>query len=398
MKVLLANKFFYPRGGDCIHTMQLKQLLISKGHEVAVYSMQYADNIDIKDVKYWPEEVSFSSKSPIQLYKALLRPFGDKEVRRCFKKQLKAFKPDIVHLHNIHSQLSPSIAEVAKELNIAVLWTLHDYKLLCPAYTFIDNEGNICEECYINPNAVYRKKCIKGSLLGSIIGYLESKKWNRERIENAVDQFISPSLFLRNKMHEGGYSNQIVSHIYNFADDQKFQNEIYLTRKKQVVYVGRLSKEKGVETLCKAFGSLKEVELKIIGDGPLRENLVTKYSSDQISFLGFRDWEFIKNVLSESSLLVIPSEWYENNPLTIIEALALGTPVLGARIGGITELVNQDNGMLFNPRDVTDLKRKLEEMVQKEDWNYEEINEQAKRKFSQENYYQSLIKLYKQYI
>lgn len=399
MKVLLSNKFFYPRGGDCIHTIQLKQLLEEEGHKVAVFSMQFPENIGNEYSEYWPSEVNFGSKRPLKLLSALHRPFGVREVKSKWKNLLNDFQPDIVHLHNIHSQLSPIIAQEAKKLNIPVVWTLHDYKLLCPAYTFTDSQGNVCEECMYNPKSVIKKKCIKGSKLASYIGYYEAKKWKREKLQDYTSLFISPSKFLKSKMEQGGFPAKQIIHIYNFADNEKFKNKIVLKRKNEVVYVGRISKEKGVETLCKAFHKIKGITLDIIGDGPLRRELQDKYTSETIVFSGFQSWEIIKDKLCNASFLVIPSEWYENNPLTIIESLALGTPVLGAAIGGIPELIEEGkNGMTFTSGNAGELAAKIKDMFAKNNWDYRLIQSDANNIFSQETYYNKLMNVYQRIV
>jgi glycogen synthase len=189
MKIILANKFFYPRGGDCIHTMQLKDLLEQHGHEVAIFSMQYSENCSNEYSNYWPSEVVFNSKSPIKMLSAIARPFGVSEVKKKWTALLKSFNPDIVHVHNIHSQLSPVIAQIAKKNNIPVVWTLHDYKLICPAYTCMDMQGNVCEDCFANPKPVVTKRCIKDSMLGSYLGYFEANTWNRKNIEKSTSVF-----------------------------------------------------------------------------------------------------------------------------------------------------------------------------------------------------------------
>ncbi len=398
MRILLSNKFFYPRGGDCIHTIQLKQLLEEKGHQVAVFSMQFPQNIENEFSGYWASEVSFINKAPNNLLAAVRRPFGVSEVKNKWSNLLTDFQPDVIHLHNIHSQLSPLIAELAHQKEIPVVWTLHDYKLLCPTYTFMDNNGKVCEDCLQNPKAVIQKQCIKGNKLASYLGYLEAKKWNRKKLQDYTDSFISPSSFLKSKMEQGGYSAKQITHIYNFADNEKFDNEVVETRKNEVVYVGRLSKEKGIETLCKAFHPVKDARLTIIGDGPLKAELERKFASDSINFVGFQTWPVIKEKLCKANFMVIPSEWYENNPLTIIEALALGTPVLGANIGGIPELISSSNGKLFEPGNTVDLTLKIEEMIKTTSWEYRLISQEAKEKFSSEKFYRNLIGLYKSLI
>ena len=301
----------------------------------------------------------------------------------------------MVHLHNIHSQLSPVLAQEAKKKGIPVVWTLHDYKLICPAYTFMDASGNVCESCLKNPKAVIEKKCLKSSKLASFLGYWEAKKWSNEKLEQYTSRFIAPSSFLKRKMVEAGFPEQKINHISNFVDDAKFENKVVLKRKKEVVFVGRLSKEKGVDTLCKAFTNISDVTLTIIGDGPLGTKLEEQYASKSINFLGFQPWEVISEKLGQAAFMVIPSEWYENNPLTVIEALALGTPVLGAAIGGIPELiVGHINGMTFNAGNTEDLYTKLLMMLKHNSWDYQEIQNMAKESSSQRTYYQKLLELY----
>lgn len=397
MRILLSNKFFYPRGGDCIHTMQLKELLEKNGHEVAVFAMQFPENQEHTYAAYWPSEVSFVKKSPQKILASLIRPFGVTEVKKKWTKLLNDFRPDIVHLHNIHSQLSPVIGLIAKTKNIPVVWTLHDYKLLCPAYTFRDRSGNVCEDCLQKPETVIRKKCIKGSSFASLLGYLEYKKWNKNLLSSVTSQFIAPSAFIKHKMIAGGFPDNQITHLYNFSGDEKFVNKPVLQRNNTVLYFGRLSQEKGVETLCRAFKRIVGMKLIVIGDGPIKYSLQNEYASTDIEFTGYQPWSVIQEYLSKAAFAVVPSEWYENNPLTILEALALGTPVLGADIGGIPELISENNGMLFQPGNVTSLLQKINEMKEKK-WMYETISENAKKRFSMEAFYKKLLYIYNQSI
>lgn len=161
MKILLANKFYYRRGGDCVHTLNLEQLLKAHGHEVAVFAMDYPENLETQWSKYFPSEVKF--KLGTGMIEALMRPFGTREVQRKFNALLDDFHPDVVHLNNIHSQLSPVIAEMAHERGIKVVWTLHDYKLLCPRYDCLRNGETVCESCFADKHKVLEYKCMKNS-------------------------------------------------------------------------------------------------------------------------------------------------------------------------------------------------------------------------------------------
>jgi len=391
MKILLANKFYYHRGGDCIHTIALKKLLEEHGNKVEVFTMQHPDNLAGKYSVFWPSMLEYSSKKPGNLKEALLRPIFSAEVKQKWNALLDSFQPDIVHLHNIHTQLSPIIAEEAWKRSIPVYWTLHDYKLICPSYSLL-RDGKICEACFTDNKNVIRYHCIKGSLLGSIIGYLEVIKWSQKKLEKYTTSFIAPSKFLKSKMQETGYVGKGIQQLCNFVAAEKFKPQ--LSKEPYYVYLGRLSNEKGVETLLKAASLQPNFRLKIIGDGPLKADLEKRYSASHIEFMGYRSWDEIKILLGKARFMVIPSEWYENNPLSIIESLAVGTPVLGAAIGGIPELINKENGRLFKSGDLNDLSNKIGEMKAISDWDYQKISDTAKVHFSAENYYRELISIY----
>lgn len=392
MKIILANKFYYPRGGDCIHVIALKKLLEQHGHQVAIFTMQHSENLPSEYSDFWVSAVSFSSANNRLTREVLFRPIWSKEVRIEWIKLLIAFQPDLVHLHNIHTQISPIIAEESWKRSIPVYWTLHDYKLICPSYT-LQRNGMVCEECLTDKKKVIQHLCIKGSLAGSLMGYVETLKWSRSKLENYVTAFISPSQFLKNKMEDAGYKASQINHLYNFTEAEKFK--AIIEKEDYYVFLGRLSIEKGLHTLLKAATSKPQFKLVIIGDGPLRLDLEKKYSANHIKFLGFLPWQEIEKLLGRAKFMVLPSEWYENNPLSIIESLALGTPVLGANIGGIPELINNNNGRLFEPGNVNELASKIDEMFNINNWNSLSISENAQRKFDSESYYTSLMEIYK---
>lgn len=392
MKILLANKYFYPRGGDCVHTIGLKRLLEENGHKVAVFSMQHSKNLKTPYDNFWPSNVEYGEFSTKNILKNISRPIYSHEVKQKWTTLLKEFNPDVVHLHNIHTQLSPLIAKLAYNQGIPVYWTLHDYKLICPAYTFFRN-GEICEKCISNKLNVIKHKCIKNNLFASLLGYMEAITWSIKPLEQYTTKFICPSVFLKNKMHFAGFDQNKLVHLYNFIDAERILP--LKDRDNYIVYIGRLSYEKGIETLLEIVKTNASYRIKIIGDGPMRKDLQTKYNSQHIEFLGHQDWEYIKTTLRKARFMVIPSEWYENNPLTIIEALTMGTPVLGSNIGGIPELIKPNvNGLLFKAGDKMDLRIRLEEMINFGDWDYNQISLSAIDKYSRQEYYQQLLSIY----
>ncbi len=384
MRVLLSNKFYYRRGGDCIYMMELEQLLKAKGHDVAVFSMQYPQNFPSIWSRYWPSNMS--------IFKVLSRPFGDSEVKRKFNALLDDFNPDVVHLNNIHTHLSPIIAEIAHSRGIRVVWTLHDSKLVCPCYACM-RKGNLCVECFTRKESVLRHRCMRGGLLGSIIGYWEAKKWNKDRIQHSCDLFLTPSRFISSICINGGYDESKFLVLNNFVDLDKVDVSSF-DKKDYYVYLGRLTKEKGIGTLCEVASRLP-YKLVVIGGGDLERGLRDKYADSNIDFLGKKNWHEFCLILASARFMVIPSECMENNPLSVIESLALGTPVLGANIGGIPELIdNGFSGMTFESGNQVDLRNKIE-LMWSTSFDYGAISSSAQDRYSSDKYMKKIIEVYK---
>lgn len=385
MKILLVNKFYYRRGGDCIVTLNLEKVLKDKGHDVAVFAMQYPENVQSEWSRYWP-----SAMSRID---ALSRPFGSQQVKDGFARLLSDFQPDVVHLHNIHTQLSPILAEIAHRKGIRVVWTLHDTKLVCPCYTCM-RDGHWCEECFSDKKAVIKHRCMPGGIIGSTIGFLEATKWNKEKLQKFTDLFLPPSQFMMDTVVRGGYNPKKFRVLCNFIDVEKVKDPCF-EKKDYYVYLGRVNEVKGVRTLCTAAAALP-YKLIVIGGGELLSELQERYKEvANIEFKGQMEWNAFRPIIEGAKFMVIPSEWSENNPLTVIESQSLGTPVLGARIGGIPELIEENgSGMTFESGNVDDLKKKIETMWDSS-FDYKAIAENAIKRYSSEAYYEQLMKYYK---
>ena len=390
MRVLIANKFYYNRGGDCIASIGLETLLRKRGHEVAFFSMAHPDNFQSEWTSFFPSQVDFQAKGIYNKIKAANRIFYSPEVKGKFSQLLRAFQPDILHLNNIHSQLSPLIGEIAHKHGIKVIWTLHDYKLVCPNYTCLRN-GTVCEDCiHDGLSNVWKHRCMKGSLAASVLAYLEASVWNKNRLIRNTDHFIAPSAFLASKMIEGGFPKSKFSVISNYSNRTLTRRIPY--KKDYYCYIGRLSEEKGLKTLIRVAKQLP-FKLLVVGAGPLKEELQNPHKN--IIFMGHKEWQELETIIAEARFMIIPSEWYENNPLSVIEALSLGTPVLGANIGGIPELINEHNGMLFEAGNADDMREKIKQMFNKT-YNYTDICTAAREKYSAESYYHKLIEIYEQ--
>lgn len=395
-RVLLVNKFYYPRGGDCIQMMGVERLLRQHGHEVAVFSMQYPENNPTEYSRYFPEKVDFSGGVKARLA-AAARIFGYGGVKARFEKLLRDFTPDVLHLHNIHSYISPVVAEIAKKHKIPVVWTLHDYKPACPAYSCLSG-GKPCEKCFSDKTNVLRYRCMKASMAASILAYLEAEVWNIKRLCRSTDTFICPSRFMRQAMIRAGIPSdklEVLNNFINETEDAPMLQSIVPGEKREeyYCYVGRLSEEKGVSTLIKAAAMLP-YKIKIIGTGPLYDYLIKKYQTPNIEFLGFQEHAETLRLLSKARFSVMPSECYENNPLGVIESLCVGTPVVGSDIGGIPELINKTNGKLFTPFHPDSLRQTIEAVHNDTRFDYAKIAEEAQIRFSSGTYYKKIIEIY----
>ncbi len=395
MRILLVNKFLYPKGGDCIHAFGLEKLLKSYGHEVGFFAMQHPLNQFSDHSKYFPSEVDYSKKSFKNIVEQFLRPLHSPEVRKKFLALLDDFKPDIVHVHNIHSQLSPIVVQQAFNKGIPVVWSIHDYKLLCPRYD-CRRDDKPCELCFTDKANVIRYRCMKNSLSASILAYLEAIIWNRKKLSTFTYQFICPSEFINQKMISGGFETTKLTTINNFFNTDNFLKD-QPEKESYYCYIGRLSKEKGVETLLKSAKELPQYNLKIVGTGPLFQYFIKEYNYPNIEYCGFKTAAEVQELLSKAMFSVMPSECYENNPLAVIESLCKGTPVLGARTGGIPELITENvNGFLFESGNKIDLVDKIKFFWENgiHNINSNEISLAALTRFAEDAYYKKLMNIY----
>lgn len=362
MKILMINKFLYPKGGDAICTLRTGQLLMSKGHHVSYWGMGHRENPRYAYDSYFMPYADYYGhlgiSDRIRMSANILYSF---EAMQRLDKRMKIDKPDIVHLNNIAHQLSPSILNVISSHNIPSVMTMHDYKLVCPTYRLL-SRNKPCRSC-INGryyNCLF-KRCTKDSLLKSLLNTVEMYLHHSIlHIYNKINVFIAPSRFIMRIMRDMGFRNEMV-YLPNFINLKSYKPN-YMYEERSVAYIGRLSQEKGIVTLIRAMKNINAT-LKIIGDGPMRNTLQLLADEEEIrnvNFLGYKTGDELEKEIKAALFLVVPSEWYENNPLSIIEAFAFGKPVIGSRIGGIPELVLDDEtGYTFEPGNASDLRRKI---------------------------------------
>jgi glycosyltransferase involved in cell wall biosynthesis len=356
------------------------------------------DNLPSEYAEFFVSNLDFNGTDGLRgKLKAAGRILYSFEAKANISRLLARERPDIAHLHNICHQISPSIIDELKGRGVPVVMTLHDYKLTCPAYTLLSN-GSICDDCAGGRfYKAFTKNCIKGSRLKSALSVIEMYLHHRVlRLYDKVDFFISPSRFLMDKTREMGFEGRIV-HLPNSVDASALEPS-FAAEDRTVVYFGRLSTEKGVGTLIEAAAGLN-VKLNIIGDGPERARLEAKSArADNIRFLGYKKGNELHEEIKRSMFVVIPSVWQENNPRSVLEAFALGKAVVGARIGGIQELVRDgETGMTFEPGDVADLREKIVTLAT-DDRKFVKMGRTARgyveREFNTEIHYWELMNIY----
>lgn len=401
MKVLLVNKFFYQRGGDTAVFFSTADLLKKNRHSVSFFSMHDEKNLKSGFSGYFVSGTDLNAGQG--LFQTLMtagRIHYSFESKSRIRRLIRDQRPDIAHLHNICHQISPSIIHALKAEGIPVVMTLHDYKLTCPVYTLM-RDGRPCNDCA--GGRFYKavvNRCTKGSAIKSAINASEMYLHHSLlHIYEKVDEFISPSMFLLHKTAEMGFKGSL-NYLPNFIQPEDFEPS-YGSDSGYIVYVGRLSAEKGVSTLIDAMKGLGSITLKVIGDGPLRQDLVSKVNRegiDNVDFLGFKNGEELKNLIGSSAFAVIPSEWYENNPRSVLEVFAMGKPVIGASIGGIPEIVKDGvTGFTFRPGDPKDLREKITKLAS-DPTLIEKYGRSARmtaeKEYGPETHYAGLMKIY----
>lgn len=392
MRILIVNKFWYPRGGDCVVAMANAKLLRRMGHDVGVFTMEYPSNDNDSHIVGCTSRVDFAG-SVGQKLRYLRRVMGGAGVKRDFTQALQTFEPQVVHLHNVHSYLSPIVAKLAHDHGCRVVWTMHDYKLLCPVYSCL-REGRPCRDCVEHPLDLVNNRCMKHSLPASIAALIEASQWNRERLLQWVDTFVCPSEFMAQQLRLAGIPDDKIAVLHNAMPAERIDTSpITAGRADYCCYVGRLSHEKGIDTLAQAVSRLP-FTLKVAGDGPLADQLHRRYAHvDNIEWLGRLDASQVAALLRLARFSVIPSEWWENCPLGVIESLCAGTPVVGTRMGGIPELLDDACGVLAEPGDPEGLAKAMQQAWNQR-WNHAAIARRAHVTFDEQTHYRDLMRIY----
>ena len=401
MKILMVNKFLYPNGGSETYVFKLGTYLQSQGHEVQYFGMEHEGRCVGNHVEAYTRDMDFHNGSMLSKLTYPIKTIYNMEARKKIKKVLDDFNPNVVHLNNFNFQLTPSIIlEIRKweketRKKVKIVYTAHDSQLVCPNH-LMQNPTTLapCTKCLEESSInCIKGKCIHNSLMKSSLGAIEKMFWNRMNVYEQIDSIISPSRFLAEKLATNSTLKNKIYVIHNFVDIKDSNPSIKTNEKKYILYFGRYSKEKGINTLLEVIKKLPSIPFVFAGNGPLESDI---NQIENINNLGFLTNDELLKVIKYAKFSITCSECYENCPFSVMESLSLGTPVIGANIGGIPELIQEkETGLLFKSGNQDDLKQKILYL-----WDdYQILNNITNncnrvRFFHMQEYYQKLISLY----
>lgn len=399
MKILHINNQHYLKGGAHKVYFNTAKLLEDYGHKSIFFSTKDSNSVKDENDNLFPDGVDQRKLTLLNKIKSVQKFIYNKDAYQNIQAIIKKEKPDLAHIHLFMGGLTASILEALKENKIPVVHSTHDYRLICPAYLFIDGKNKICERC---KNGHYLhcllNRCSENNLTQSAALTLDAyyRKYFINPI-NYIDRFIFVSRFSFNKHLEfnPSYINK-ADVLYNFIPNFDKMKPSY-NRGSYFLFFGRLSREKGIQTLIEAAISAN-TQLKIVGSGPLMDT-VLNYQSDLIEYLGYKEGKDLWTIVQNASFIIVPSEWYENNPLSVLEAYVNCKPVIGARIGGIPEIIDESNtGFIFDSGNKQQLQSLLLKANSLDDLQYNTMAVNA-RKFAEDHFhpikhYQKLIQIY----
>lgn len=364
MKILLVHKFLYPKGGAETYVLKLGQILRSQGHEVQYFGLENAKNTVGNVAGAYVKDLDFSAGILKNLH-APFRVIYNVQARRALRAVLEDFGPDAVHFNNIQFHLTPSVILEAEKYRrerckpLRIVYTAHDYQLICPSHGLFDGKLQTCEKCLGGEFAhCLGRKCVKNSYLKSALAMLDGYFWKRSGAYSYIDTIICCSEFLKSKLDTQPRFREKTVAIHNFVDvtlQPKTEKDGY------VLQFGHLSRDKGTDTLLAVAKRLPDVRFFFAGFGEAASRIVQVPNGE---FVGFQTGEELQTLIRRASVTVCPSEIWENCPFSVIESQMYGTPVIGARMGGIPELIREgETGELFEAGNVDELEEKLRKIL-----------------------------------
>ncbi len=394
MKILNINNYHFVRGGSDQHYFDLGTLLQKRGNQVVWFAGGRGSFRQEPGV-YLTRQINTQKPSLRDVFEFLF----SRPARKIAEEIIEKERPEIAHLHIYYSQLTSSILKPLKKAGIPIVQTLHEYKLICTVATLISN-GKICEACegkHFWKAAV--KRCNRRSFPRSVLNAAEAYISNQNGAVALIDQFIAPSEFLKRKLVQYGLNGQKITVLPNFIKVDDYQPSV--CPGKHVVYLGRLEKIKGIFEYMELAARFPEIPFLLVGSGDAEKDAqryVNEKRLKNVRLLGFKNKDEIREILRESFCVVVPSLWYENCPIVILEAMAMGRPVIGSDLGGIPELiVHGKDGFLVKPGDVGELASALSKICATPETAItmgKAGREKVEEKYSEVTFYTRLINIY----
>lgn len=393
MKILMVNKFLHPNGGSETYIFKLGEKLTALGNEVQYFGMEHSERCVSNNAEQYTSNMDFHNASKLTALTYSLKTIYSTEAKRKMSIVLNDFKPDVVHINNFNFQLTPSIIYAVEDYkkkinpNVKLIFTAHDYQLICPNHMLFDMDGKPCEDCiggkYINCT---KKGCIHGSKAKSLIGSIEASLYKSLGTYKSFDAVICPSEFLKNKLDTNPALAGKTIALHNFIEKQ---NPTDIKKQDYVLYFGRFSKEKGIEAIIEAT----DINFICAGAGDYEEKI---NECKHIKNVGFKTGEELKALIQGAKCSVYPSVWYENCPFSVMESIMLGTPVVGANSGGIPELIDDGKtGFLFEAGNADDFKSKINKIISNDELANEMSKACLEKKFDTiDEYCDKLLKIY----
>jgi len=377
MNILVVNWAWYPTGGDWTYVENVVNIYQQKGHKVVPFSMKDDRNLPSEYSSYFIENIDYKKVNKRSLsagVKVVMKSIYSFEAQENLEKLLNDVKIDFAHINVIHHYITPTILKILKKRNIPIIWTLHEYTPICPDSIFVSH-GQVCERCFGGKfyNCI-TYSCKKGSYLASTVAALENYVHKYLNYYAYVDYFVCPSIFQLEKYKQFNFFNDKlvqIYHGYDYAEIERARSMPVQTTERYIIFVGRLERIKGAHTLLKAMQSFPHIKLKIIGDGTQEAELLAlknEHQLNNVEFLGKKSKSEVLQIVKGADFLICPSECYEVLGFTVVEAMALGKPVIGARIGGIPEMVIDNyTGLLFEPGNATQLAEQIKVLYNNKD-------------------------------
>lgn len=364
MRICHLNNHLYLRGGAERVMFEEAALLRKDGQEVVFFGCHRPTDPERTHAAFYPPSVPIESLHGLAKWRHALRVVYNPANGRAFRRFLDAVRPDLLHGHNLYGGLTTAVLDAAQAAGLPMVLTAHDYKLVCPSY-LATHRGRPCRDCA--GGRFYRcllRRCHKSSLAPSALYTAEAYLANWGRKYAVARRILCVSRFMRRELLANGFAPERLVYLPNPVDTASVTPAI--GEGSHALYAGRLSHEKGLRTLLEAMQGL-EIPLRIVGDGPLRAALEAEAErrglGGRVTFAGYRSGADLSEEYRQAAFLVLPSEWFENAPMAVLEAFAHGKPVVGADIGGIPELVEPGRtGLLFPPGDAGALRRTMEDL------------------------------------